>query len=108
MTENRPYTFQLATFLLDADGNAEHTANVRETAARNGVDLGQLDRAAAFIRHLTADGEDVDEFVRREYLIDACLHGYLPPDTSPTDPTLTTWALAQFAEDYYRRAQENR
>lgn len=101
LTQNRPYTFQLASFLLEATQRNEDPASVRETATRNGVDLDQLDRAAQILQRLAADGEDIDEWIRREYILDGWLHGYLELDASPADSTFTTWNLAQFADGYY-------
>lgn len=110
MTENRPYTFELAALLVaEQAAGSNDTASLRETATGNGVDLDQLDRAAAIVRSLAASGEDVDEWIRREYLVDGWLHGYLPTpvETLPADPALTTWVLSQHADAHYRTPHEN-
>ncbi|MGD9622251.1 MAG: hypothetical protein AB7G47_19680 [Mycolicibacterium sp.] len=96
---NRPYTFELAALLLDGPQESVHT-----TAQANGVDLDQLTRAAEILTRLQAAGEDINEWVRREYIIDGWLHGYLPLQASPADPALTTWKLAQHAEAFYRQS----
>lgn len=100
MPENRPYTFELAAAAL------EHAPDIESVAHRNGVDLGQLNRATEILRRLHAGGEDVQDFIRREYVLDGWIHGYLPLDASPADPTLTTWKLSQLAESHYRTQSE--
>lgn len=109
MIENRPYTFELAALLVSEQDRGDDTAQLQETATNNGVDLDQLNRAAAIVRALAAAGDDVDEWIRREYLIDGWLHGYLPQpaEASPADPGLTTWVLSQYADAHYRSQLEN-
>lgn len=97
MPENRPYTFELASFLLEAKRNNTDTANIHETAQRNGVDTGQLQRAADILEHFTTNDQDTAEWIHREYLIDGWLHGYIPPDQ--TD--IPTYIAAQLAEAHY-------
>lgn len=94
---NRPYTFELGAQLLD-----DPQESLRTTAQDNGVDADQLTRAAEILRRLRDAGEDINEWIRREYIIDGWLHGYLPLAASPSDPTLTTWKLSQHAESFYR------
>lgn len=103
MAENRPYIFELAAISLQSTEPAS-SAGIRDIAARNGVDLDQLDRAAEILRGVVADGGDLDEWVRNEYILDGRLHGYLPVDASPADAELTTWKLGQFAEAHYATA----
>lgn len=100
MPENRPYAFELGAILYreTADGQ---TSNIRDVAADNGVSSDQLDRAAAIIARLDADGQDIEEFIRREYVIDGMLHGYVPLDASLGDPALSTWLLSQHADNHY-------
>lgn len=109
MTGNRPYTFELAALLVAEQDRGNDTAQLQATATSNGVDLDHLDHAAAIVRHLAAGGEDVDDWIRREYLIDGWLHGYLPvpAESSPADPGLTTWVLSQYADAYYRTPHDN-
>lgn len=97
MTENRPYTFELAALAL-IDQPLE---NVRKTAIANGVSVEALDRAIGILGVLQRGGEDPHDFVLREYILDGWLHGYLPLDVAGTDPTLTTWKLGQLAEAHY-------
>ncbi len=98
MTDNRPYTFELAALALDDQQPLE---NIRKTAASNGVALDTLDRAIAVLRILQRGGEDPQDFIMREYILDGWLHGYLPLDVAATDPALSTWKLGQLAEAHY-------
>lgn len=93
--------FELASIALRSQHGEEDTACIRDTAATNGIDTEQLTRATEVIRQLAAAGEDVDAWIRREYIIDGWLHGYLPLDLSLADPAVTTWKLGQYAEAYY-------
>lgn len=97
MTENRPYTFELAALAL----NDQPLENVRKTALANGVSVEALDRAIGILGVLQRGGEDPQDFVLREYILDGWLHGYLPLDVAGTDATLTTWRLGQLAEAHY-------
>lgn len=97
MAENRGYTFELASFLRDAQHGDGDTTNVYDTAQRNGVDRDQLDRAAEILTHLAAAGEDTAAFIHREYLIDGWLHGYI--SVEQTD--IPTSIAAQLAEAHY-------
>ena len=99
MTFNRPYTFEMAAMAIAEPG--EHSA-IKALAQRNGVDVDQFERATAILKGVVAAGDTVENFVRHEYIVDGWLHGYLPLAASPTDGTLTTWKLAQFAESHYR------
>lgn len=96
-TTNRPYAFELAALALQSDD----IDAVRKTAAINGVTLVDLDRAIGILRILTNGGEDPDDFVLREYILDGWLQGYLPLSVRAGDPTLNTWRLAQLADAHY-------
>ena len=98
MTDNRPYTFELAALALDDQQPLE---NIRKTAVSNGVALDTLDRAIAVLRILQRGGEDPQDFILREYILDGWLHGYLPLDNAATDRALSTWKLGQLAEAHY-------
>lgn len=105
MAENRPYTFELAALALQStETSGGGGESIRDVAARNGVNLDQLDRAVEILRGVAAAGVDIDEWVRNEYILDGRLHGYLPIDASPADAELTTFKLGQFAEAYYTTA----
>ena len=94
---NRPYTFELAALAVhDQDADA-----IRRTAADNGVNSSDLERAINILRILQQGGEDLDDFVLREYILDGWLQGYLPLDVKAGDPTLNTWRLGQLAEAHY-------
>lgn len=101
MTSNRPYLFELTALLRTTRQNNEDETNLREAATHNRIDLKELDRVAAIVDALAADGIDLDEWVRREYIIDGWLRGWLSPQTSLDDPSLTTWKLSQFADEHY-------
>lgn len=47
-------------------------------------------------------GTDIDEFIRREYIINGWLQGYLPLTASLADPALTIRKLAQYAHCHYK------
>ncbi|MGV7570840.1 hypothetical protein PJL70_08550 [Mycobacterium kansasii] len=72
-----------------------------EDGPRHGVSIEALDRAIGILGVLQRGGEDPQDFVLREYILDGWLHGYLPLDIAGTDPTLTTWKLGQLAEAHY-------
>lgn len=98
MRVNRPYVFELARQLLaaqPADDLAAHYAH----AERNGIDQATLDRAAYTLQRLAPD--NLDEWIRWEYLVDGWLHGYLDPAADPAHPSLTTWRLGQLAHAHY-------
>lgn len=97
MTENRPYTFELAALTL----GGQPLENVRKTAVSNGLSVESLDRAIGILDILQRDGEDPQDFVLREYILDGWLHGYLPLDVEAADPALSTWKLGQLAEAHY-------
>lgn len=99
MPLNRPYVFELAAMVL---AEPEQRHDVAAVAERNGVDSDHLHRATEILRGISAAGEELDDFVRREYIVDGWLHGYLPLDASPSDPSLTVWKLGQYAEAHYR------
>lgn len=99
MTFNRPYTFELAHQLLSARSLGHATDSHYANAKSNGVDRAQLDRAVATLQHL--DPADFDTWIRREYIVDGWLHGYLDPSVNPDDPTLTAWVLGQRAAAHY-------
>lgn len=94
---NRPYTFELAALVV----NGQDLDGVRKSAQANGVAAADLDRAIAIVRVLQQGGEDPDDFVLREYILDGWLQGYLPLDVQAGDPTLNTWRLGQLAEAHY-------
>lgn len=95
---NRPYTFEMAALTL----NGQDLDGVRKAAESNGVAPADLDRAIAILRVLKEGGEDPDDFVLREYILDGWLQGYLPLNVQAGDPALNTWRLGQLAEAHYR------
>ena len=97
MASNRPYTFELAALALQNDD----LDAVRKTAAANGVTATALERAVGILRILQQGGEDPDDFVLREYMLDGWLQGYLPLNVQAGDPILNTWRLGQLAEEHY-------
>jgi len=97
MTENRPYTFELASILLTAQRRGEDVTDLYETAQRNSVDTGQMQRAAQILDQLDAAGEDIAEWVRREYLLDGWLRGYIPVGQADVPTSIA----AQMAEAHY-------
>ena len=100
MPLSRPYTFELAAMARADPG--QH-GDIKALAERNGVDADHFERATAILQGVGGTGEKLDDFVRREYILDGWLHGYLPLDASPSDPSLTVWKqLGQFAEAFYR------
>ena len=94
---NRPYTFELAALVV----NGQDLDGVRKAAEANGVAAADLDRAIAIVRVLQQGGEDPDDFVLREYILDGWLQGYLPLNVQAGDPALNTWHLGQLAEAHY-------
>ena len=96
---NRPYTFELAAMVLADPGQHD---DVKALAERNEVGPDHFERAILIVTAIAASGERIEDFVRREYILDGWLHGYLPLDASPNDTSLTTWKLGQFAEAHYR------
>lgn len=105
MTINRPYIFELAALLRSARLNGEDCTSLREVATHNKIDLDQLDRAAAIVDALATEGTNVDEWVRREYIIDGWLNGWLSPQASLDDPALSTWKLSQYAYAHYQEPE---
>ncbi|KKF02778.1 hypothetical protein [Mycolicibacterium obuense] len=99
MTLNRPYTFELAAMALADPGQQD---DIKALAERNGVGPNHFERAVLIVTAIGASGERIEDFVRREYILDGWLHGYLPLDASPNGTSLTTWKLGQFAEAHYR------
>jgi hypothetical protein len=95
---NWPYTFELAALVV----NGQDLDGVRKAAEANDVGTADLDRAIAIVRVLKQGGEDPDEFVLREYILDGWLQGYLPINVQVGDPALNTWHLGQLAEAHYR------
>ncbi len=94
---NRPYTFELAALVL----TGEDLESVRKAAESNGVAPADLDQAIAILRVLQQGGEDPEDFVLREYILDGWLQGYLPLGVQAGDSTLNTWRLGQLAEAHY-------
>ena len=94
---NRPYMFELAALIL----NGEDSDGVRKTAESNGVVAADLERAIAILQMLQQGGEDPDDFVLREYILDGWLQGYLSLGVRTGDPALNTWRLGQLAEAHY-------
>lgn len=104
MSENRPYTFELAAIALkEDDGQPPPTTDLVELARRNGVDPTRLRCATAILRNLQGAGYNIADHLRREYLIDGWLSGYLPLDADPADHSLTTWKLSQLAEQHHNQ-----
>jgi hypothetical protein len=97
---NRPYTFELASTLLDARRRGEPVAGHYDIASRNGIAHDALDRAAATLERLAI--EDCATWIRHEYIVDGWLNGYLDINADPADPTLTTSLLSQHADLHYR------
>ena len=95
---NRPYTFELAAMALADTGQHDEVGALGE---RNGVGPDHFERAVLILKAIASSGERIEDFVRREYILDGWLHGYLPLDIAGTDPTLTTWKLGQLAEAHY-------
>ncbi|AFM20049.1 hypothetical protein Mycch_5372 (plasmid) [Mycolicibacterium chubuense NBB4] len=79
---------------------------MRKAAEANGVAAADLDRAIAIVRVLQQGGEDPDDFVLREYILDGWLRGYLPLTVQAGDPTLNAWRLGQLAEAHYSGRRE--
>jgi hypothetical protein len=103
MTDNRPYTFELAHQLL-ADRHAGqdvegHYAN----AERNGISRAALNRAAATLQRVAP--EDFASWIRQEYIVDGWLHGYVDVTAAGSGAELTTWVLGQLADAHYRDDQ---
>lgn len=97
MTENRPYMFELAALVAEGQDHE----NVRNTAVANGVRGECFDRAVEVVRLLQRGGEDLQDFVLREYILDGWLQGYLPLDIPADSPMLTTWQLGQLSTAHY-------
>ncbi|MGV2581471.1 UNVERIFIED_CONTAM: hypothetical protein K7Z70_04445 [Mycobacterium avium subsp. hominissuis] len=85
--------------MLRARSLGHDTGGHYANAEANGVDRAQLDRAAVTLQRL--DPADFDTWIRREYIVDGWLHGYLDPSANPDDPTLTVWVLGQRAAAHY-------
>ena len=88
ITENRPYTFELAALAL----GGQDLDSVRNTALSNGIRVDYLDRAPGILRTLQRGGEDPQDFILREYILDGWLRGYLP--LSVQAGVRLDWALA--------------
>ena len=100
MPRNRPYTFELAALAVNGGVGPD---NARKTAVEKGISPETFDRAVQVLLKLLDGGEDSDDFVLREYILDGWLQGYLPVDVQAGDPMLTTWQLGQLAEAHYSR-----
>ncbi len=99
---NRPYVFELAALALNPEVGQD---NARKTARDNGIDDAVFDRAVGVLRRVKDGGEDIDDFVLREYILDGWLQGYVPLGAQASNSMLTTWRLAQLAQDHYQRLQ---
>ena len=97
MSYNRPYIFELAHQLL-ADRHAGNSVEGHyANAERTGTSRAVLDRAANTLQRIAP--EDFATWIRREYIVDGWLHGYVDV-TSGDEPT--TWVLGQLAEAHYQ------
>ncbi|NTY62610.1 hypothetical protein [Mycolicibacterium sphagni] len=103
MTDNRPYTFELANQLLADRAAGQEVAGHYANAERNGITRAQLDRAAATLQRLAP--EDFATWIRQEYLVDGWLHGYVDVTAAGSGTDLTTWVLGQLADEHYRTGQ---
>ena len=101
-TTNRPYVFELAALALNPEVGHD---NARKTAHDNGIDDAVFDRAVDVLHRIRDGGEDIDDFVLREYILDGWLQGYVPLDPEASTSMPTTWRLAQLAEDHYQKLQ---
>ncbi|BBX30449.1 MULTISPECIES: hypothetical protein [Mycolicibacterium] len=99
-TENRPYVFELAAQALISAEEAEISRSIVE---RKDISTESFDRAVATVQALKAAGEDLDEWVRRQYIVDGWLQGWLQVDAQLlTDAAAaSTWQLAQLAAGFY-------
>ena len=97
---NRPYVFELAALALDSEVGQD---NARKTARDNGINDAVFDRAVGVLHRIKDGGEDIDDFVLREYILDGWLQGYVPLGAQASNSMLTTWRLAQLAQDHYQR-----
>lgn len=77
------------------------TSSKRSTVSAFLSGASTVQRAIELLRILQRRGEDPQDFILREYILNGRLHGYLPLDVAATDPALSTWKLAQLAEAYY-------
>ena len=93
-SQNLPYVLEIAGMTLMADDKGQSTDSLRETAAKNGVDSDQLDRAITILRRLPAEGRT--EFVYQQMLLDGRVKGYVGLDDQPSP-----WTLGQLAHGYY-------
>ena len=101
-TMNRPYVFELAVLALDPEVGQD---NARKTARDNGIDDAVFDRAVGVLHRVKDGGEDIDDFVLREYILDGWLQGYVPLGAQASNAMLTTWRLAQLAQEHYQKLQ---
>ncbi|QFS94647.1 hypothetical protein FIV07_28130 (plasmid) [Mycobacterium sp. THAF192] len=101
---NRPYLYEIAANAVAPD-NATTVNDVRALAQRHGIPAEDADRAIDVLTALTTTGEDIEEWVRRQYLLDGWIEGYLAIDPAAlSDPhTYSTWGLAQYAYAHYGR-----
>ncbi len=101
---NRPYLWEIAANALSSD-NAMTLDDVRALADRHGIPELNAERAMSTLTALAAAGEDLDEWVRRQYVVDGWMEGYLLIDTAALSDanTYSTWKLAQLAYAHYGR-----
>lgn len=101
MTDNRPYTFELAHQLL-ADRHAGHDVAAHyANAERNGITRAALDRAGATLQRVAP--EDFTSWIRQEYIVSTgWLHGYVDVTTAAHGAEPTASVLGQLADAHHR------
>lgn len=101
---NKPYLWEIVANALAPDSGMT-LDDVRTLADRHGIPGLSVDRAMASLTALAASGEDLDEWVRRQYVLDGWMQGYLQIDAAALSDveTFSTWKLGQLAYAHYGR-----
>jgi hypothetical protein len=101
---NKPYLWEIVANALAPDSGTT-LDDVRTLADRHGIPGLSVDRAMATLTALAASGEDLDEWVRRQYVLDGWMQGYLQIDAAALSDveTFSTWKLGQLAYAHYGR-----